>query len=559
MNHRILVVALLSIGRVSPAQEVQVREDTLNCGLETQHLREGLPQALTVEWIRWDSGFRGSGLQVGDQIVAVNDVSIAFPKETRALQIYCSGTIGGLGEPTTWKTQGGKEDTKVKLTVRRRNYGGEGWKSLEIQGVLRNERTYSNSKGRQILGPGGPAGHMEYDGFATSWGSWYEAQVKAWRDALRERLTQTRVALKNHLEESPRLEFLLKQYPGPFAAEAKADWERVKGVLEGKRYDLSPADLEFREIGEKRESEVAEKATRARAAFLERFKKEMIAAFPTIDPIRVDYRGRVGKIVELEPIRNRDWISEATHNYLVKTGEGGGYIVDCESPAAQRMFLAARRYERLVKPNLTPEYSIIGRIQSDPRMLVIGGRVLKGLQLEILGASVGDKMFVDLTRTNGKESLFEGEESLRAPRVPELDAKATPRQVIEAMIVAIKVGDQKAWENLFANWSLALFERGCRYYPYDVTPLDREWISSRAAILGKVCDARIVWVGDVGTVLQPSQFEGAPRIDEIHIELDHIGQFDREYRSFRGIGLNRHWILQRRNAGPWRIVSKQGL
>src|SRR2546422_8972850 len=60
--------------------------DNLRSGLTTDSMLERELAALRVSWIAWDSGFRGSGLQIGDEIIAVNGETIPRPTELRELQ-----------------------------------------------------------------------------------------------------------------------------------------------------------------------------------------------------------------------------------------------------------------------------------------------------------------------------------------------------------------------------------------------------------------------------------------------------------------------------------------
>ena len=53
--------------------------------------------------------------------------------------------------------------------------------------------------------------------------------------------------------------------------------------------------------------------------------------------------------------------------------------------------------------------------------------------------------------------------------------------------------------------------------------------------------------------------EGAPVLEEVTAEVDHIGLFDGEHRSFAGILVNRRWALQRIGQGPWRIATREGI
>ena len=81
---------------------------------------------------------------------------------------------------------------------------------------------------------------------------------------------------------------------------------------------------------------------------------------------------------------------------------------------------------------------------------------------------------------------------------------------------------------------------------------------------GRACDARVVWVDDVVALTSGQEFDGAPKIEEVEAEIEHIGVVDPkaatpEYRAFKDVTVNRLWRLQRINGGPWRIASAQNL
>lgn len=48
-------------------------------------------------------------------------------------------------------------------------------------------------------------------------------------------------------------------------------------------------------------------------------------------------------------------------------------------------------------------------------------------------------------------------------------------------------------------------------------------------------------------------------IEQVLVEVDHVGKFDGKYHAFTDINVHRVWLLQRRDGGPWRIASHQGL
>jgi hypothetical protein len=55
-------------------------------------------------------------------------------------------------------------------------------------------------------------------------------------------------------------------------------------------------------------------------------------------------------------------------------------------------------------------------------------------------------------------------------------------------------------------------------------------------------------------LLTGAEFVGAPRVERVTAELEFIGSFEGEYRSFSRVGLSRVWELQRVNGGPWRVA-----
>ena len=94
--------------------------DSLRSGLTTDSMLEDDPPALRVSWIAWDSGFRGSGLQVGDQIIAVNGETIPRPTELRELQRLTRELPGDLNDGAVFAARGLKDGSPLTVTIRRR-------------------------------------------------------------------------------------------------------------------------------------------------------------------------------------------------------------------------------------------------------------------------------------------------------------------------------------------------------------------------------------------------------------------------------------------------------
>ncbi|HKX39421.1 MAG TPA: hypothetical protein VJN20_12255 [Burkholderiales bacterium] len=555
---------------MSPAVQapaaVETREvvfDNLRSGLGTDNMLEADPPALRVTWIAWDSGFRGSGLEVGDQIIAVEGAALARPAGIPELQRLIRELPGGLDESQAFAAKGLKDGSPLRLTIRRRRYPGEGWLTQEIAGKVLLERAYSYASGRRAMGPAGPDG-LANDGFDATWSGWYEKRVLDWTRALDQSwgrtLSDTRMALKPHMEAKPRVDFVSEKYPGPFADAVRADWEAVHARLAGTRYTLPADALDYRQLGEQRAKVVAAAAAAAWQDFRDQRAAEIIPAFPSVNPLRDDCSKLAGKLVVLPPIAPRDWLVSIDATFLSAVQDGYWYFAPLASPAMRRLYGALNRYRRFVSPDIREEIALVGRILPEPRMMAARGRTAAGLEVEPLAALVGGAMFVDLTA--GDEPPFAGEAELKKHSSGVPADSASPREVLEALGAALKAGDQDTWNALFADWRLVVGGERPLYYafsPYTRGSRDEHWVASRRFMLDKVCDVRVSWTDDARLVLRGDEFEGAPRIEEVRAEIEHVGLFDGEQRAFCVLGLHRSWTLQRRDGGPWRIASHQGI
>ncbi len=229
------------------------------------------------------------------------------------------------------------------------------------------------------------------------------------------------------------------------------------------------------------------------------------------------------------------------------------------------MFRATRRYRKLVAPNIREEYTLLARIQEGAGMLVINQSAHWGLKAEPVAAIVGDAMFVDLRKVDGKESPFAGEDGLLKPRIEMPADDAGADAVLGAMVAAIKAGDLTVWKSLFANWRVTQWHDGSAQMHYQASDLrDGAWEDSRRTLQSRGCDARVAWMGDVEALTTGKEVDGAPKIEEVAAEIEHIGVVDdkaavKEYRAFKDVTVNRNWRLQRIDGGPWRIASAQNL
>ncbi|HKY91329.1 MAG TPA: hypothetical protein VJM11_09830, partial [Nevskiaceae bacterium] len=210
-----------------PSESVQA--DTLSSGLDCSPAYEESPPALRVNWIRWNSPFRGSGLRPGDRIVAVDGVAIEPPPQPSEPNASIPRFVGNYREPEAWKARGAKDGDPLALRVRR-HAADHGWETLEIAGCIRNERHHRDARNRPQYGAGGPA-QMERDGFDRVWSDWYDNVLREWRPALdgdwERRGFSNDPALKTQEAHAPRLAMLAERYPGDFARAARADYEAV--------------------------------------------------------------------------------------------------------------------------------------------------------------------------------------------------------------------------------------------------------------------------------------------------------------------------------------------
>ena len=537
--------------------------DTLRTGLHTDaHLDGTDPPSLRVTWIDWDSGFRGSGLRVADRIVAMNGSPIRRPADLPQLQQAIRELPGGLNEGDVMAATGLADGGELCFTVRRRAYPGDGWTTVDVVGQVRTERVWSAENARRGLGPTGPDALVN-DGFDSPWSSWYEQRVFAWSQVLDEGWSRSRRSnrplLADELAEQPRIDLLVQNYPGPFAEAAAADWQAVVTSLSGIPYELTSDALDFRELGEQRTAQITAAGQVAWQRYLADHAAETVPAFPSVDPFRGDRSGLVGNLVVLPEITPRQWLISMGSVFLSATDRTSWYFVPLEDPAVRAVYEAANRYRRCVAPDLRESILIAGRVLPDPRMLAADGSSAAGFDVAPAAALMGGSLFVDLEEP---EHRFAGERDLKDLQVAELGPAATPRQVIEGLVSALKLGDEDAWKALFADWYLVPGEGPPLYYafyPYPPANVDEDWIRSRALILGDLEDVRVVWTGEPRLLLRGTDHPGAPDVEEVAVEVDHIGSFDGEHRAFCDTRVHRVWSVQRRNAGPWRVASFQGI
>lgn len=529
----------------------------LRSGLKTTLLYDRDPFAVRVSWIQWDSGFRDSGLQIEDLIVGVDGVPLALPAEKMARQHYTPRLIGNHAEYLGFADRQLTDGTKIVLTVLRKNRPGVGYRALEITGTLRLERAYYDARERLSLGPGGPD-TMVRDDPNDSWGGWYQKRLWDWERWLDGRWLGTldnRPELKRHLESAAQVAVAEQKYPGPFSQRLREDFDAVTRCLEGAPATLPPDALEFREESERRQKEIAQLGETAWADLLARRRAEIAETLPRVDLMRGDRSELVGKLVVLPKLVMRQAVIEGVRSYLVNQHSGFYCFAETHQPAMQRLAEAIADYKVKVAPRPRDELDLLGRITPDPRMVVVQGRAYVGLDLEVLAAKVNGHCFIDLTAA---DASFAGRERLQGAEVTPPPEDAEPADVMRASVAALKAGNEAVWRDLYAPWS-AVEGDGVPYYrpfaPY--TTWEQDWGRARNILLNKVCHVEPIWTGEPRVIMSPEQIAGLPKIEQVLVEMDHIGRFDDGDRVFSIAEVNRVWALQRREGGPWRIASRR--
>lgn len=507
---------------------------------------EERPYGFVVEWIPWDSGFRGTELRAGDVITAIDGDAFAPDRKDDFFD------FGQYGEEQRWEKAGAKDGTPTTLTVVR------GGRTLEIVGQVRADRFYFDDAGKRTIGLDGP-GEMARDGFDDAWSFWREKIERALARAPDAILHQnTRQYLAALEAERPRVAYLVERFPrSAFATAMKEDFERAVELVRGRRYELTAEDLAYRSLTAER---VARAVALAARSFEERVKRSgavPLDSLPSVDPIRGDRRAVAGKAVVLP--RLQEEISEAGHGWYAPRGAGDRvFLVDTRSARFRAILRAMERFKVRVTPELDEAFELIGEVTDAPAMVAAGRQVYTGLVLEPLAALVDGKMFVDVSG-GGDAPPFAGEAESSSPEV-EARPDLTPAETFRAFITALKLGAQDLWRGFFASWSCepAGAGDGWRYAAAGGPPAsahDLDYVLARRLILSSVYDVRVAAEGTARVVYD----RDGTRVEQAELEVDPIGLFDGEYRAFRSVDVHRRWTLQRVDAGPWRIVSEQGI
>jgi hypothetical protein len=508
--------------------------------------KDAKPYGFEVNWIPWDSGFRGTDLQRGDVITAL-DANEFSPDKKDYFE------FGQYGEEQFWDKAGAKDGTPTTLTVVR-----EG-RTLEITGQVRADRFYTSDDGKRTVGPDGPQ-EMARDGFDEPWSFWRETIEKLLADAPDAIYHQnTRQYLEKLDEHRARVDYLAKSFPGSaFAKAIKEDFDKAVGVVRGRKYDLTEDDIGYRKLSAARVEQAQVLAVKTRDAFLEKAGAVPLDSLPDVNPVRGDRKQISGRVVTFPQLSEE--ISEAGHGwYAPQTPGGRVFLLDTRAPAFIAIYRAMERFKQRITPDLNDAFELIGKVSDRPVMVATARKVFTGMLVDPLAALVDGKMFVDVSGGT-EDAAFAGEAEAVKPPSVKLRPDMAPTEVFRQFVNALKLGDQDLWQSFFASWSCDPTGIGDqRVYDAEGGPVPNahnlDYVIARRVIMSSVYDVRVVTEGPP----KPIYGKDGTRVEMVVLDVDPVGFFDGEYRAFRSVDVHRIWHMQRVNGGPWKIVSDQGI
>lgn len=555
--------------------------------IETDAPLEKESHARFVTWIAWDSGFRGSGLRIGDLIIGHQDVRYDATASTDKIR------IGDVRFPVWCEQQSLKPGDPFTVQILRND------ETLVITGRVGSDRRYFDAASeRRTLGDGGPVA-FEKDGFDSAWGTWYSQFVDLAKTTLAGWdyiAGASSIHLSARAEEfSERVDFLLHRYPGDFASATADDLAAMRKMVAGEKRDLTPADLSYRTLGAERASAISAAADEAFTGFLREVDGALLKDAPRApNSFRDNIRALFGQMVRLPELGRAETLYETRRSWFW-AGEGGstrvgGYLVDRNAEMLAPLYVAMREYTEKVDPAFRDAtFSFIGVVERSPALVADVDRkiTVTGVKVRPIAAMVtnandrGKRFFVDLRKAGesgadkpGASEAFAGERALEAGmKRPALAPEASPAQVLEAAFAALKVGDMNTWLGFFADWQVRRFyERDGSYAWVDLTWITVSeqsgmgiWNQARKRLLDDVHGVEVARVSTPRVVFDQTLESGehvgrTPRIvEEVRATVNHIGKFGDEYRTFCGGRLHRAWCLQRLDDGPWRITVAQAL
>jgi hypothetical protein len=151
-------------------------------------------------------------------------------------------------------------------------------------------------------------------------------------------------------------------------------------------------------------------------------------------------------------------------------------------------------------------------------MITYRDHPLTAHQVRLVAGRAGDagEFFADLRQ---KEPVFAGESQMAPIGAQTLADNASPPEVLDFMVAAIKRADEKAWRRVFAGWRAGVYDSGRPNFLPLYVPSAGEWNSAweaaRRLITKDVYDVRVDRVGKVRRLFEADPQTGAPAVDQV--------------------------------------------
>ncbi|MEL7451533.1 MAG: hypothetical protein AAFN78_20150 [Pseudomonadota bacterium] len=506
-----------------------------------------------VRWIAWDSP--ASALAMGDVITEVRANGSAIDRAALPYLQYPPGGTSAL-----WGALRVKPGTPLALRVQR----GDAEHEIELQAVP--QQFYKTDDGKRSLFPSGPYSSGRTPA-GENWSLWYERIIKAWSrvlcDGWRQRSFDTRRLLAEHHDEHEVVAFLKEQHPGAFADHIDARWNDVKEKLEGAAWPAETIDLSYREAAKERREQIKAAGNDAHAAFEKAVSESLTDAFPAPDPYEAEPGSVAGRLVMIDRVSPRNMRNDGVRAwYILGDKYKGWYFLDVYSPAVKRMWDVIDDYHRQVTPHLAESYRFYLRLTEEPMMRARERRnVALGFKTQLVAAWIGRELFI--SDLDFEAPAMAGAELLQGSAMDPPADDASPRELAMQRIEAVKRLRRDRWRALFADWKVSRdFASEPIFLPYgDYGPSDKRtgWEQSQKRLFSDVFDVKVLAHSEVHTVLPANSAEGTPLVEECEVIVEHVGNEESQYRSFKDSWLTRVWRLQRVDGGPWRFVFPRAL
>jgi hypothetical protein len=339
-------------------------------------------------------------------------------------------------------------------------------------------------------------------------------------------------------------------------------WHQVEVNLQGQLWPSDAIDLSYRDAAKERREQLRAAAKSEHQAYATAQAETLTAAFPAPDPYETEAGSIEGRLVCIDRVSPRNMRNDGVQAwYILGDRSQGWYFLDVYSPEVVRMWDAILAYQRQVTPFLGESYTFYLRLSEEPMMRgQDGDEVAMGFKTRLVAAFIGGELFIqDLESEQPKVA---GNDILQGTAMPPLAEDASPEEVAERRIAAVKLLRQDVWEDLFADWTVSEdMASKPIFLPYGLGDNEKRsgWEDSQKRLFSDVLDVKVLSSSEVYTVLPGDPTDDTPHVEACEVIIEHVGEVDGEYRSFKDSWLTHQWRLQRKDGGPWRLVHPRAL